>query len=75
MNDAAAPGMKRWLNILILVLLVAWVLGMIFQVVFGLLIHLLLVFAVVAIIMRLYYGVRRRRNEARSTVSDQRETT
>jgi len=58
--------MLRLLNIAIVVLLIAWVLGMIFQVVFGLLIHLLLVLAAVAIGLRLYHGVKKRRAEARS---------
>ena len=59
--------MLRLLNIAIVVLLIAWVLGMIFQVVFGLLIHILLILAVVAIAIRLYYGVKKRREQARST--------
>jgi fatty-acid desaturase len=73
MNDAAIGHMVRWLNILIVVLLLAWVLGMIFSAIFGLLVHLLLVFAVVAVIMRLYHGIGRRRREARSIRADDPE--
>lgn len=57
--------MGRMLNIAIVVLLIAWILGMVFSAVFGLLIHLLLLFAFIAIIIRIYLWLKPKRHTDR----------
>jgi Flp pilus assembly protein TadB len=70
MNDALASAMGRFLNILIISLLVIWVLGMVFSAIFGLLVHVLLVLAIAAVLMRIHVWFRdkrRRGTTSRST--------
>ncbi len=57
--------MGRTLNIAIITLVIAWILGMIFSAVFGFLIHLLLLLAFIAVILRIYVWVKPKRGTMR----------
>ncbi len=57
--------MGRTLNIAIVILVIAWILGMIFSAVFGFLIHLLLLLAFIGVILRIYVWVKPKRERNR----------
>ena len=55
--------MGRMLDILIVLILAAWLLGWIFSVIVGVFIHVLLVFALIAIGFRIYWWFKRKRSD------------
>ncbi len=61
MNDAVTILMGRTLNFLILLLLVLWVAGMLFAAVLGVMVHLLLVLALVAVVFRINHWWKERK--------------
>ena len=68
-------NMVKLLNSLIVLLLLAWVLGMIFSAVFGLLIHLLLVLAVIVLGIRLYLWAGQKKRSRTNAVSTDRNVS
>ncbi len=71
-NAVRSRSMGRILDVLIVLLVLAWLLGWIFSVVVGLLIHVLLLFAVIAIGLRIYWWWKQRRERRRSAIPDRR---